>query len=224
GLAETPELQALLGAQRTGDRNHPVLLERQEVPARVLAAQRKHRLRDLAVREVAEPVEPPAELDVRHGLDVEHEGVHECAHPAFMSTATATTSPASSVSVTCASPIPSARRTRSPRAENTTSGLPQEFCTTPTSRIHIPCEKPVPIALTIASLAAKRIATKRSRRWVRASCACSSGMSRCSRKRVPKRSSVRAMRPLSRTAAAAWPAASTCRGSGSMKSATRTPA
>src|SRR5439155_802353 len=40
GLAETPELQALLGAQRTGDRNHPVLLERQEVPARVLAAQR----------------------------------------------------------------------------------------------------------------------------------------------------------------------------------------
>src|SRR5205823_12785372 len=98
GLAEPPELPAVLGAQRTADRNHPVLLERQEVPARVLAAQRKHRLRDLAVREVAEPVEPPAELDVRHGLDVEHEGVHECAHPAFMSTATATTSPASSVS------------------------------------------------------------------------------------------------------------------------------
>ena len=41
-------------------------------------------------------VQAPPEVHVRYGLDVEHERVHA----AFMSTATATTSPASSVRVT----------------------------------------------------------------------------------------------------------------------------
>ena len=61
---------------------------------------------------------------------------------ALSSTATATMSPASSVSVTCPAPMPSLRRTFSPRGEYTTSGRPQEFCTTPTSRIQMPCANP----------------------------------------------------------------------------------
>jgi hypothetical protein len=42
----------------------------------------------------------------------------------------------------------------------------------------MPCAKPVPIAFAMASFAAKRIATKRAGRLVRASCSRSSGMSR----------------------------------------------
>ena len=104
---------------------------------------------------------------------------------AVSSTATATMSPASSVSVTWPPPMPSLRRTFSPRGEYTTSGRPQAFCTTPTSRIQMPCAKPVPMALTMASLAAKRIARKRSVRRVLASCARSAGISRRSTKWSP---------------------------------------
>src|SRR5215469_12111571 len=194
-LAETPHPEGIAVAQRTGDRHHVLLLGRQEIATRDLPPQRVHRLRDLRIGESTEPVEPPAEVDVGYGLDIEYQR----AHTALISTATATTRPRSSVSVTCPSPMPSERRTRSPRSENTTSGLPHAFCTTPTSRIHMPCAKPVPIALTIASLAAKRMARKRSGRAVSASCACSSGISRCSTKRVPKRSSVCVMRAASST-------------------------
>ena len=99
--------------------------------------------------------------------------------------ATATTSPASSVSVTCPSPMPRSSRTRAPRSEYTTSGRPQEFCTMPTSRIHTPWANPVPMPLTIASLAANRIARNRTGRAVRPSWARSSGIRRWARNRSP---------------------------------------
>ena len=38
---------------------------------------REHRLRNRRIVEIAEIVEPPAELDVRHGLDVEYQRVHD---------------------------------------------------------------------------------------------------------------------------------------------------
>src|SRR6185436_12683715 len=181
--------------QDAGDGDHPLHHMRQEFAAIVLSLQREHRLRDFGVIEALKVVEHAAECHVRHRLDVEDEDVHE----ALMSTATATISPASSVRVTCPSPTPSWRRTRSPRSENTTSGLPHSFCTTPTSRIHTPCANPVPIALTMASFAAKRIAMNRSGRRVLASCAISCGMSRCRVKRSPKRSSDLLMRAASST-------------------------
>ena len=118
---------------------------------------------------------------------------------AASSTATATMSPASSVSVTWPSPIPNWRRTFSPRGEYATSGLPQAFCTTPTSRIQMPCAKPVPMALTMASLAAKRMAMNRSGRFVRPSCARSAGMSSRSMKWSPNLARTFLMRAASST-------------------------
>src|SRR4029077_3023652 len=101
-LADTPDREPIPPAQRAGDGNHTMLLGRQEVAARVLAAERKHRLGDLSVREPLESVQAAAEIDIWHGLDVEH----QCIHKAFMSTATATTRPRSSLKVTWASPTP----------------------------------------------------------------------------------------------------------------------
>ena len=87
-LAQAPHLEAIAAAQHAGDRDHAVLLERQEVAAAALAVQREHRLRHLLIAQALEAVEPPAEVDVRHGLDIEHERVHG----ALISTATATMS------------------------------------------------------------------------------------------------------------------------------------
>src|SRR5262249_43603611 len=101
-LAEAPHPEGLAAAQRAGDRHDPLLLRRQEVAARALPAQRKHRFGDLPIREPLQPVQAAAEIDIRHGLDVEHQGIHA----AFMSTATATTRPRSSLKVTWASPTP----------------------------------------------------------------------------------------------------------------------
>ena len=129
-----------------------------------LARQRAGDERRLGAAHHARAVMIEAGDDARLGLDrragnaalrVAPSAAHGAAR---ISTATATTRPASSVSVTWPSPMPRRRRTASPRSEYTTSGLPIGFCTHPTSRIHTPCAKPVPIALTIASLAAKRIA------------------------------------------------------------------
>ena len=38
---------------------------------------REHRLRDARVVEVVKTVQPAAELDVRHGLDIEYQRVHD---------------------------------------------------------------------------------------------------------------------------------------------------
>ncbi len=95
----------------------------------------------------------------------------------FMSTATATTRPASSVSVTWPSPAPSVSRSARPRSDQMTSGRPQAFGAMPTSRIQMPCANPVPSALTIASLAAKRIARNRTGRLYARNAASSSGSS-----------------------------------------------
>ena len=75
-VAERPDPQLLAAAQHAGDRDHPMLLERQEIAAAFLAAQRVHGLRHLRIVQALEAVEAPAELHVRHGLDVEHQGVH----------------------------------------------------------------------------------------------------------------------------------------------------
>ncbi len=80
-----------------------MLLERQELRARLLALAGLHHVADLLVGEPVEAVQPPAEFDVGNGLDVEREHVaegHEPLSSRFISTATATTRPASSVSVT----------------------------------------------------------------------------------------------------------------------------
>src|SRR3984885_3799126 len=182
-VAETPHLQRISGAHHHRDRDDAMLFVRQELASGFLAALGEHDLRHLLVRQVMQTIQAPAELGVRNGLDVEYQGVH--ADTRRMSTATATTRPASSVNVTCPSPMPRPSRTLAPRAEYTTSGLPQEFCTTPTSRIQTPCAKPVPMPLTMASLAAKRMAMNRTGRAVRSNCNRSSGISRCDRKRSP---------------------------------------
>src|SRR5207248_11505776 len=98
-----PHARAGAAAQLRENRDDAVLLVRQEDRARLLQAQGEHGIGDLAVREALEAMQAPTHRDVRNRLDVEHEAVHGV----FMSTATATTSPASSVSVTSPSPMPS---------------------------------------------------------------------------------------------------------------------
>ena len=66
--------------------------------------------------------------------------------------------------------------------EKITSGLPQAFALKPKSRIQTPWRKPVPSAFEIASLAANRIARKRTARRSGSKSARSSGMSRRSTK------------------------------------------
>src|SRR6202043_2336671 len=164
-VADAPHFQGVSGAQHHGDRHHAVLLVREKFAAGFLAALGEHDLRHLLIGQVVQAVKTPAKIGVGNRLDVEHQGIH--AGTRRMRTATATTRPASSVKVTWPSPMPRPSRTLAPRAEYTTSGLPQEFCTTPTSRIHTPCAKPVPIPLTMASLAAKRMAMNRAGRMIR---------------------------------------------------------
>src|SRR3984957_2752393 len=182
-IAQAPQFQSISGTHRHRDRDDAMLFVREKFAAGFLAALGEHDLRHLLIRQIVQIIKPPAEFGIRNGLDVEDQGVHAAARR--ISTATATTRPASSVKVTWPSPMPSPSRTLAPRAEYTTSGLPQEFCTTPTSRIQMPCAKPVPMPLTMASLAAKRMAMNRTGRAVRSNCTRSSGISRCDRKRSP---------------------------------------
>ena len=53
-----------------------MLLVRQEIAAGFLARARLHGLADFLVGQAFEAEQPPAELHVRHGLDVEYQRVH----------------------------------------------------------------------------------------------------------------------------------------------------
>ena len=162
---------------------------RQEVRAGALAAQREHGLGDLRILEPLEVVEAPPEVDVRHGLDVEHQGVHAGLHQH------ARTGHATRARLVGQRHVPLADAEHcgarhSPRSENTTSGLPQAFCTTPTSRIHMPCAKPVPMRLDDRFLGGKAHGEKALRPLRELQLRPLRGSSRCSMKREPKRSSV----------------------------------
>src|ERR1700723_3132852 len=69
----------------------------------------------------------------------------------------------------------------------------------PTSRIHTPCANPVPMPLTMASLAAKRIARKRTGRAVRSSCARSAGNNKWRTNRSPCFLNTRSIRSTCKT-------------------------
>src|SRR4029077_12285341 len=181
-VSQTPDLERFPGAHDHRNGDDALLFVRQKFAAGLLAALGEHDLRHVLVGQIVQVVETAAQTRIGHGFDVEYQGVQGARR---MRTATAPTRPASSVSVTWPSPIPKPSRTLAPRSENTTSGLPQEFCTTPTSRIHTPWANPVPMPLTIASFAAKRMAMNRTGRAVRSNCTRSSGISRCERKRSP---------------------------------------
>ncbi len=75
-VAQTPDRELIAAAQRAGDRHHALLQMRQEFPARGGALTREHRLGDRRIIQAVEPVELPAELHVRHRLDVEDQAVH----------------------------------------------------------------------------------------------------------------------------------------------------
>src|ERR1700719_1923801 len=182
-VSQAPHPERFPGAHDHRDCHDALLLMRQEFAAGFLPALGEHDLRDVLIGQIAQIIETPAQIGIGHGFNIEHQSVQVTARR--MRIATATTRPASSVKVTCPSPMPSPSRTLAPRSEYTTSGLPQEFCTMPTSRIHTPCEKPVPMPLTMASLAANRMARNRTGRAVRSSCARSSGSSKCLMKRSP---------------------------------------
>ena len=92
-----------------------MLLVRQEFAAGFLAALGEHDLRHVLVGQIMQIVKAPAEIGIRHGFDVEHQGVHAASRRMRM--ATATTKPASSVKVTWPSPIPRPSRTLAPRSE-----------------------------------------------------------------------------------------------------------
>ena len=122
-VAETENLEAVARTQHDGDRDDALLRRRQEIALSKRALLREHRLRDGRVVEAVEIVEPPAELDVGHGLDVECEHVHgfsgggPAPGTARISTATATMRPASSLSVRWPSPTPSFLHKARPRSE-----------------------------------------------------------------------------------------------------------
>ena len=92
-----------------------MLLVRKKFAAGFLAALGEHDLRHLFIGQIMQIIQTPPKIRIGHGLDVEHQGVHAGARR--MSTATATTRPASSVRVTWPSPIPKPSRTLAPRAE-----------------------------------------------------------------------------------------------------------
>src|SRR5579872_5509072 len=94
----------------------------------------------------------------------------------FSATAMATTRPASSVRLTWAPATPKRSQTLRPRSEKITQGLPRWSGTKPVSRTHMPKRKPVPSALTMASLAEKCMARKRTGLRLRPNHASSSGI------------------------------------------------
>ena len=97
--AEAPDLQLVVAAQDRRDRDHAVLLERQERGTGFLSPRGEHLVAHREV--VAFEAEPAPEFRVGDRLDVEHEAVGAAAHaPFFIRTAKATTRPASSVRLT----------------------------------------------------------------------------------------------------------------------------
>ena len=91
-----------------------MLNEREEIRLPGLTLLEEHDSRHGLVVEVFYRMETAAEIRVGHGLDIEYERTQLSA---LMSTATATTRPASSVNVRWPSPIPSFVRMASPRLE-----------------------------------------------------------------------------------------------------------
>ena len=114
-IAEAPQLQRIPGAHDHGDGDDAVLLVRKKFAAGFLAALGEHDLRHLFIGQIMQIVQTAPKIRIGHGLDIEDQGVH--AGTRRMSTATATTRPASSVRVTWPSPIPKPSRTLAPRAE-----------------------------------------------------------------------------------------------------------
>src|SRR3954454_3514283 len=115
-FAEAEHAHAFGASHHARDRNHTLLMRRQHVTVSHLPLLERHHVGDRRVVETVEVVESAAELDVGYGLDVERERVHwppraaalaAVPFSARMSTATAITSPASSLSVRCPSPTPS---------------------------------------------------------------------------------------------------------------------
>src|SRR6185437_3696 len=113
-IPEAPHTQPLPAAQHAGDRNHTVLLETQELPARRIATQREHGFRHLLLAQPLQVVQPPAQIDVRNGLDVEDENVHQRAATmsAFMSR-TAVARPSNTARAMIACPMLSSTTSRS---------------------------------------------------------------------------------------------------------------
>ena len=74
-FAEAPHLERVPRAHDHGNRDHAVLFRRQKFAARILAALGDHDLADLLVGEAREAVQPPPEIGVGHGLDVEHQSI-----------------------------------------------------------------------------------------------------------------------------------------------------
>src|ERR1700728_4968474 len=75
-FAETPHLERVARAHDDGDCDHSMLLRRQELAARILAALGHHDLADLLVGETCKAEQAPPEIRVRHGLDVEYQSIH----------------------------------------------------------------------------------------------------------------------------------------------------
>ena len=92
--------------QGNGDRDYPVLFERQEVSASMLASQGKHRAGHRGIRQVTQVQQPAAVLHIRHSLDVKHQDIHRRAASIrdFISL-TASAIPVNSARATMAWPI-----------------------------------------------------------------------------------------------------------------------
>src|SRR5262245_719996 len=139
GLTQTPHLEGFTGTPGDRDRDHALLFVGEELMPHLFPPLGLHDVTDLLVGEIAEVVQAPTELYVRDGFDIENENVHDF----FMRTATATTRPASSVSVICPSPMPIFSHSARPRSDQMMSGRPHAFGANPESRIHMPCANPV---------------------------------------------------------------------------------
>ena len=115
-VAEGKYVEIVAGAQDGRDGDHPVLIDRQEFRAAGLALLEEHDLAHVFIAQVIDAVKAAAEIRVRNRFDVEDQGI-QCESFDFISTATATTRPASSVNVRWPSPIPSLSRMASPLGE-----------------------------------------------------------------------------------------------------------
>jgi hypothetical protein len=79
GIPQTPQFQTVTRAQDAGDGHDTLLLVGNEITARALATQSKHRLGNLLIAETFEPVQPAAELNIRNRLDIENQCIHDSA-------------------------------------------------------------------------------------------------------------------------------------------------
>src|SRR5690606_10375002 len=88
--AETEHSDVARSAQHTGYRDDPMLRQRQKFRGPRLLLLEEHDTGDVRVTDiVGKVVEPAAELDVGHGLDVEDERAHAAPPALRSSTATA---------------------------------------------------------------------------------------------------------------------------------------